>query len=47
MAADEGKKELVALIIKVLVAVLTGIASAIGVSSCMSAVGLHGLLASM
>ena len=41
---DEGKKEIINLVIKVLVAVLTGIASAIGVSSCMSAVGLHGFL---
>ena len=45
MASDDGKKETIALIVKIVIAVLTGIASALGVASCMSAVGMHGLFA--
>ena len=39
-----GKKEIIGLVIKVLVAVLTGLASALGLASCMAANGLHGFL---
>ena len=40
----EGKKEVWGMILKVLVAVLTGIASALGTASCMAAAGIHGLI---
>ena len=38
------KKEIIGLVIKVLVAVLTGLASALGLASCMAANSLHGFL---
>ncbi len=38
------KKESIGLIIKILVAVLTGLASALGLASCMNSVGLHGFM---
>ena len=37
------KKEIWGTVIKVLIAVLTGVASAFGLSSCMAAAGVHGL----
>ncbi len=39
------KKDTISMIIKVLVAVLTGIASALGTASCMASAGMHGLFA--
>ncbi|MBQ0104159.1 MAG: smalltalk protein [Prevotellaceae bacterium] len=41
----EGKRELIGTIVKILVAVLTGIASALGTASCMASAGMHGLFA--
>ena len=41
---NEAKKETISMIIKVLVAVLTGLASALGLASCMAANGLHGFI---
>ena len=41
---DEHKKEVISLVIKIIVAVLTGLASALGLASCMAAAGVHGFL---
>ena len=41
---EEGKKETIGLIIKIVIAVLTGLASALGLASCMNAVGLVGFM---
>ncbi len=44
---DDKKKETLSLVIKIIVAVLTGLASALGLASCMSAAGIHGFLANL
>ena len=41
---EERKKETIGLIIKIVIAVLTGLASALGLASCMSAVGMVGFM---
>ncbi len=38
------KKDTLGLIIKIIVAVLTGLASALGLASCMTANGMHGFM---
>ena len=38
------KKDTIELIIKILIAVLTGLASALGLASCMAANGMHGFM---
>ena len=37
-------KDTLGLLIKILVAVLTGLASALGLASCMAANGMHGFM---
>ena len=39
---NDKNKETLSLVIKIIVAVLTGLASALGLASCMSAAGIHG-----
>ena len=38
------KKDTIGLIIKIIIAVLTGLASALGLASCMSAAGMTGFM---
>ena len=44
---NEKNKETLSLVIKIIVAVLTGLASALGLASCMAAAGVHGFLANL
>ena len=37
-------KDTLGMIVKILVAVLTGLASALGLASCMAANGMHGFM---
>ena len=37
-------KDTLGLLIKILIAVLTGLASALGLASCMAANGMHGFM---
>lgn len=41
---DDEKKATISFWIKLIVAILTGIGSALATSSCMSLAGMHGLL---
>ena len=41
---DEDKKANISFWIKLIVAILTGIGSALATTGCMSAAGMHGLL---
>ncbi|MCQ2112567.1 MAG: smalltalk protein [Bacteroidaceae bacterium] len=44
---NDKNKETLSLVIKIIVAVLTGLASALGLASCMSAAGIHGFLTNL
>ena len=44
---ENEKKETIGLIIKIVIAVLTGLASALGLASCMSAMGITGFMVGM
>ena len=41
---DEDKKANISFWIKLIIAILTGIGSALATTSCMSAAGMHGLI---